>query len=1167
MLDEVCMPEHSAKIEKHCNSLLKDISNYEEIIQKTLSAFKHYTLTVVESRALKADIKRLSAMVSDRRDEILLETLRNVPIDYNTMEGAEGDSNESADQLVDIEEEPQSNAHPSSLQLTPQVIARFMKDSLTSEDQKRKLTLLEEMRLPPSDLVVSSVQIGKGGFGEVFLGNFKNRYRVAVKTVKFVDEEGKANNTSLKSIENELLLMKYLGNYPTILTCYGFVSDDQSFQGVLELAPYGSLDAILRDTRNYPSLPLPLVVAWLCDLADALKFIHSRDIKHRDIKAENMLVFERFRVKLCDFGPAKQHMTHAETVESRVGTFSFMAPEIRVGGSSEFASDIFSFAMTAVQLLTRKTPKIDDFKGQVMGALFAVDIPVPEVNDILSNLLLSCVNYDANRNQNEIRPSAAIVANDMSMALEKLGADPRDNVDMFEVMNELETVARRLEAERLTGKTINSSSAKLSKTASYSSFIRVPSSQSLVSENLHGFSPVPLMHSSSSFVLSPMDPSLQDAEDKAALSQFFVENFRYSQVNASNYADMLVKNGVSSIDALRRRLTRNKDYLLHIGFEDRVAKEVVQVVLNNQGTGRFFGVRSSSTSFYAGANANSSSMLIPREAETSHSGETGEDNSSHQSQDFYPLSVQHSQDMEDRSNLIRFFSDQMRCDQIVSMRSADMLMRNGVPTIEVLSRRLARDPEFLLNIGFEEMLAQTVGDFFSSSMSTVLSPSRASMSRSVSSKSMKRGNSTVSMILRSDHLPTEISRLYYDATQCNNRDALLKLMHIADNGDDLAQGFVMRMYALGQGGLQKDPVAAQELGVRLLPWLKSAIESVNDLTCMYARYLIGVCYSEGLGTKKDIREGLRWYRLSAEQGYAAAQAYMGFAYYSGMGVVQNLQEAVRWYSMSADQGYAAAQCNLGLCYEHGYGTVKQPELALKWYKAGAEQGDAASLYNLGHCLEHGIGTQPSLDEAFSYYIRSAELGYTSAQYKVGYCYYTGEGTQQNLECAVAWFRAAALKGYAPAQCKLGLCFENGHGVEKQLEKAAEWYRLSADQGHAPALYYLGYLYYSGNGVPRSVEEAVKLYKMAADKGYAAAQNNLGFCYFNGIGVQKNLSSAVHWYKKAAEQDYAAAQYNLGYCYEKGFGVASKLHELLKWYRLAAANGNEKAKQALLRFNV
>jgi TPR repeat protein len=89
--------------------------------------------------------------------------------------------------------------------------------------------------------------------------------------------------------------------------------------------------------------------------------------------------------------------------------------------------------------------------------------------------------------------------------------------------------------------------------------------------------------------------------------------------------------------------------------------------------------------------------------------------------------------------------------------------------------------------------------------------------------------------------------------------------------------------------------------------------------------------------------GLRWYRLSAEAGYAAAQAYMGFAYYSGSGVLQNLQEAVRYYGLAAEQGYAAAQCNLGLCYEHGYGTTQNPEMAVRWYKAGSEQGKTTSF--------------------------------------------------------------------------------------------------------------------------------------------------------------------------------------------------------------------------------
>eukprot|EP01040_Poterioochromonas_malhamensis_P010136 gene10136-11021_t len=1244
VLDEASSPEHVSKVEKTCNTLLKDIQHYEEVMQKALSSFKHHPLTIVESRGLKSEIKRLSTMVSERRDEILLESLRNVPINYSRSGDAEEEEEEEEQPVsrdydadpLDLDNSDSSESGP----LTAHAVTRLLTETMTSEDQRKRSKALEEMRLSSSDVVMSGVQIGKGGFGEVFLGSFKGRYRIAIKTVRrpqSANTAGKVNgptgntaiDTALKSIENELLLMKYLGNYPTILTCYGFISDDASFSVVLELAAYGSLDVILRDNRNYPALPLSLVIAWLCDLADALKFIHSKEIKHRDIKAENLLVFERFRVKLCDFGPAKQHMTHADTMESRVGTFSFMAPEIRVGGSSEFASDIFSFAMTAVQMLTRKTPKIDDFKGQILACLFAANIPLSDVNEMLSSLLSSCVSYDSNKNQNEIRPSAAIVSNDMNIILEKLGGDPRDNVDMFDVMNELEIVARRLEAERLMGK--NNAPAQTPATplspnsldneaarrmASYSSFIRVPSSTDIQSPGFErmptGMSPPPLTHSTSSIMLA-FDPTQQDAEDKALLTQFFVDQFRYNSANASNYADMLVRNGVSSVDALRRRCNRNRDYLINIGFEERVSKEVLQVLLNAQSTGKFLGLKgisaSSSGSFF-GQQAlmsplnNSTSFFGNNTSfrdlgETSvHSGETSSQHSSNNDQhggvgggaasqaDFYPLSIQHSQDMEDRAALIRFFSSNIHVDHIVAMRSADMLMRNGVPTIEVLARRLLRDPEFLLNIGFEDSLAQDISDHFAAlgsspnamatssytmrRLSSNLSSTSLNNSSSVSPaghRSLRRSSTTISMILRSDHLPTEISRLYYDATQCNNRDALLKLMHIADNGENLAQGFVMRMYALGQGGLQKDLLAAQELGNHLLPWLRSAIESSNDLTSMYARYLIGVCYSEGLGTKKDIREALRWYRMSAEQGYSAAQAYMAFAYYSGMGMVQNLQEAVRWYTMSADQGYAAAQCNLGLCYEHGYGTTKNPELAVKWYKAGAEQGDAASLYNLGHCLEHGLGIAVSLENAFSYYLRSAELGYTSAQYKVGYCYYTGEGVQQNLDCAVAWFRASAMKGFAAAQCKLGLCYENGHGVEKSPEKAAEMYRLSADQGHPPALYYLGYLSYSGSGVPRNVEEAVRLYKMAAEKGYAPAQNNLGFCYFNGIGMPKNLTAAVQWYKKAAEQDYAAAQYNLGYCYEKGYGVAMKLHELLKWYRLAAANGNEKAKQALMRYDI
>ena len=59
--------------------------------------------------------------------------------------------------------------------------------------------------------------------------------------------------------------------------------------------------------------------------------------------------------------------------------------------------------------------------------------------------------------------------------------------------------------------------------------------------------------------------------------------------------------------------------------------------------------------------------------------------------------------------------------------------------------------------------------------------------------------------------------------------------------------------------------------------------------------------------REDSKEAVRWYRLSAEQGYPRSQLILGNMYSNGQGVPQDYKEAVRWYRLSAEQGLPQAQ--------------------------------------------------------------------------------------------------------------------------------------------------------------------------------------------------------------------------------------------------------------------
>ncbi len=94
----------------------------------------------------------------------------------------------------------------------------------------------------------------------------------------------------------------------------------------------------------------------------------------------------------------------------------------------------------------------------------------------------------------------------------------------------------------------------------------------------------------------------------------------------------------------------------------------------------------------------------------------------------------------------------------------------------------------------------------------------------------------------------------------------------------------------------------------------------------------------GIGeVSKDRKEGVKWYRKSAEQGYALAQAVLGEAYYYGEGVPQDYTEAAKWYRKAAEQGQAKAQHDLGLAYALGKGVPQDYVLAHMWYNLAASK--------------------------------------------------------------------------------------------------------------------------------------------------------------------------------------------------------------------------------------
>ncbi|XP_042145328.1 serine/threonine-protein kinase Nek8 isoform X4 [Ixodes scapularis] len=182
--------------------------------------------------------------------------------------------------------------------------------------------------------------VGRGAFGVVCLYRERSSGRpVAIKHISVQQMSREEREQSL----NEARVLAML-HHPNIVACHhSFLEDDQSLAIVMEYAPGGTLHDYLR-RRGQAPLP-EQVLSFLGQIVLALEHVHSRQILHRDLKSQNLLL-DRHRalVKL-------------------VGTPNNISPEICVGKPYNQKSDIWALGCVLYELLTLRNP----FEGSSVG--------------------------------------------------------------------------------------------------------------------------------------------------------------------------------------------------------------------------------------------------------------------------------------------------------------------------------------------------------------------------------------------------------------------------------------------------------------------------------------------------------------------------------------------------------------------------------------------------------------------------------------------------------------------------------------------------------------------------------------------------------------------------------------------------------------------------------
>ncbi|WP_433736508.1 tetratricopeptide repeat protein [Pseudomonas putida] len=237
-----------------------------------------------------------------------------------------------------------------------------------------------------------------------------------------------------------------------------------------------------------------------------------------------------------------------------------------------------------------------------------------------------------------------------------------------------------------------------------------------------------------------------------------------------------------------------------------------------------------------------------------------------------------------------------------------------------------------------------------------------------------------------------------------------------------------------------------------------------------------------------------WYRKSAEQGNAEAQAALGQSLIRSWNR-KDEEEAFVWYRRSADQGNPHGQFGLAQLYEGGAiskNIPKNEELALELYNKSAAQGYVRSHIRLSSFYESGSGGVQKDDVKAAYWYRkAAENGQPYAQGKLAELYQEGRGVEKNVAEAKVWFGKAAAQNDMYAQESLAkILLESGGGSQDQ-KMAVELFRKAAEAGNPKAQYELGKIYLIGlNGVPQDESKAKCWFKRSADRWHPPAIKEL-----------------------------------------------------------------------------
>lgn len=243
-------------------------------------------------------------------------------------------------------------------------------------------------------------RIGSGGMADVYKAkDLKLNRLVAVKVLK---QEFRADKKFISKFRSEAQAAAGL-SHPNIVNVFDVGNDDNIYFIVMELVEGITLkDYITKKGK----LSIKEATSIAIQVSLGLEAAHARNIVHRDIKPQNIIISTDGKVKLSDFGIAR--VASSNTISSNaMGSVHYSSPEQVRGGYSDAKSDIYSLGITLYEMVTGRVP----FDGETTVAIAIKHLQeemvppsqyTPDLPRSLEQIILKCTQKSVDRRYNNI---------------------------------------------------------------------------------------------------------------------------------------------------------------------------------------------------------------------------------------------------------------------------------------------------------------------------------------------------------------------------------------------------------------------------------------------------------------------------------------------------------------------------------------------------------------------------------------------------------------------------------------------------------------------------------------------------------------------------------------------------------------------------------------------